>query len=139
MAVTPNSAITVQTPNIGNATFTANPGTYKTIYTGGTNGSKIMGIIATNTDSSTAHLVTVQIYISSVAYWSTAVNVPSTAGTANGIPPVNLLSSGNAPGFPIDQWGNPFFYLASGNILQATYTTALSNGAVNVIVVAADF
>lgn len=46
-ATTPNSIITVQTPNRGIVQFlqgTDTAGTYKTIYTAGANGSKMTGL-----------------------------------------------------------------------------------------------
>src|ERR1019366_3208979 len=74
-AVTPNSGVGPQTPNGGFVQFLSGTdvaGTYKTLYTGATNGSKCMGMWSTNNDSAT-HLITVQIVSSAVKYGGMAI------------------------------------------------------------------
>lgn len=150
-ATTPNSVVTPQTPNIGKQQFlqgTDTAGTYKTAYTGGTNGSKIVAIWVTSNDPSATHLVTWQISSSTSAHCSpgtscfggAAVTIPVSAGFANGAPAINLMAQGYWPG-PVDSDGNPFFYLPSNShTVEATYATALTSAAwINVVVVAADF
>lgn len=141
--VTANSIVTPQTPNRGIVQFlqgTDAAGTYKTIYTGGTNGSKCVGLWANTNDGSAGHLVTVQIKVSSVLYGGTAVTVPSNSGFANGTPAINMMSQANWPGLPVDSDGNPFFYLANGDLLQATFATNLTaSDVLNLTAVCADF
>ena len=94
-AGTANSLITAQTPNRGLAQFlqgTDAAGTYKTIYTGGANGSKCFSLFSTNNDASATHLLTVQIYSGSVYYGGEAVTTALNAGFAAGTLPQNLLS-----------------------------------------------
>lgn len=142
-ATTPNSVITAQTPNRGIVQFlqgTDSPGTYKTVYTAGSNGSKIIGLFTNNNDGSATHLITCQVVNSAVKYGGVALTSVSNAGFANATPAQNLLTPINWPGLPIDQDGNPYLYLISGDTLQCTFATALtSTDLINVIAVAADF
>ncbi len=142
-AVTPNSPVTAQTPNIGIVQFlqgTDAAGTYKTLYTGATNGSKIVGIFATTNDASASHLVTCQVKVSTVLYGGTAVTIPINAGFATGVPSINMMSNVNWPGLPIDRNGNPFIFLPSGDLLNCTFATALtSTDVLNLVAVTADF
>lgn len=142
--VTANSSVTPQTPNRGIVQFlqgTDAAGTYKTLYTGGANGSIVKGIFATSNDASAAHLVTCQIVNGGVKYGGVAATVAINSGMANAAPPVNLMSPSIWTGLPLDSDGNPFFFLASANdTLQCTYATALTTSdAVSLIAVAADF
>lgn len=143
-ATTPNSSVTPQAPNRGIVQFlqgTDTAGVYKTLYTGGSNGSIIKGIFATSNDASAAHLVTCQIVNSSVKYGGVAVNVPVNSGMATGVAPVNIMAPASWVGLPLDSDGNPFFFLASASdTLQCTFATALtSSDVLNLFAVAADF
>jgi hypothetical protein len=137
-AVTPNSVVTPQTPNRGVVQFTSSSsaGTYATLYTGGTNGSKCEGLWATNSDT-VSHLVTVQIINSTVKYGGVAVTVPAGAGFVAGVPPVALLTSGPSgvwPGPAVDSDTNSYINLVSGDTLQATFATSITSGdVVNVV------
>lgn len=151
-AAVTNTPVLVQTPKVAGLQFlqgTDVAGTYKTLYTGGANGSKIVGIYATSFDPSAAHLVTVQLSTSTSAHCSpatscfggTAVNVPVSSGSLAAAPPVNLMSATNWPGLPVDSDGNPFLYL-SGNTqtIEVTFATALTaSDWINVVIVVADF
>ena len=140
---TANSIVTPQVPNRGIVQFlqgTDSAGTYKTLYTGGANGSKCVGIYATSNDASASHLVTVQIKVSTVYYGGMAVTVPVNSGFANAAPAVNMMAPANWPGLPIDSDGNPFFYLAASDLLVATFATNLtSTDVLNLVAVCADF
>ena len=144
-AVTANSQITAQTPNRGIVQFlegTDVAGTYKTLYTGGANGSVCWGISATTNDAAAAHVVTVQVTNGGVNYGGTAINVPVSSGfttTTTFIPPISIMT--NWTGLPIDGNGNPYIYLASASdAIRATFATALTASAVlNMIAVCADF
>lgn len=142
-AVTPNSIVTPQTPSRGVVQFlqgTDSAGTYKTLYTAGSNGSKCIAIWETNNDGSATHLITVEIVNSSVKYGGVAVTTASNDGYANSTPAKNLMSTANWPGLPIDSDGNPFFFLASGDTLQATFATALTSSTkVNLVAICADY
>lgn len=142
-ATTPNSIVTAQTPNIGVVQFlqgTDSAGTYKTLYTAGTNGSIIKALYVNSNDASAAHLVTCQVKRSTVLFGGVAVNIPINSGFANAIPPVNLMAAVNWVGLPLDSDSNPYLLLNSGDLLQCTYATTLtSSDLVNVQAIGADF
>lgn len=144
-AVTANSIITAQTPNRGVVQFLQGTDvalTYKTVYTAGANGSKCFGMWATNLDGSASHLLTVQIVNTAIKYGGAAVTLASNSGFATAVPAVNVMSSTNWPGLPADGNGNPFFYMASGDTLQATFATAftvVAGNNIGVVAVCVDF
>jgi hypothetical protein len=129
--VTANSIISAQNPSRGVVQFkqgTDAAGTYKTLYTGGANGSICFGLWATNSEAATPHLLTVQVVNSTVLYGGTAVTLPAGAGFATGIPPVPISSAGNWPGLAVDQNGNAYVTLINGDTLQATFASAFVTG-----------
>lgn len=142
-AVTGNNPITAQLPMNGLVQFlqgTDAAGTYKTLYTAGTNGSKISGIFVTSNDASVAHLVTCQIVNTAVKYGGVSATIAVNLGFANAAAPFNLMSQTIWPGLPIDMNGNPYFYLKSGDTLQCTFATALTTSDVlNLIAIASDY
>lgn len=142
-AVTANSIVTAQTPTRGIVQFlqgTDAAGTYKTLYTGGANGSRCFAMWSTNNDGSATHLITVQLVNSAVKYGGMSITSVINAGFANATPAQNLMSSTNWPGLPVDSNGNPFIELANGDTLQATYATALtSSDVLNIVAVCADY
>ena len=142
-AVTANSFVTPQTPNRGVQQFlqgTDSAGTYKTVYTAGSNGSRCYALWATNNDPSATHLLTVQIVSSTVKYGGVAVTSVVNAGFANGTPAQNLMAATLWPGLPVDQYGNPYIQLISGDTLQATFATSLTTSdVINLVAVCSDF
>jgi hypothetical protein len=151
-AVTANSAITPQTPNRGiaqilNATSTisiannaASASGTVTVYTCGANGSKITGLIAGSTDTASA-AVQILLVNSSKVYLLMTVTVAASSGNAAGTAPVNLWSTTNLPGLPVDTSGTPYLLCANGDtIVAGVQTTAVtSNKAVTLILTAGDF
>lgn len=142
-ATTGNNFVTAQTPTRGVVQFlqgTDTAGTYKTLYTGGTNGSKCYGGYLTSNDPA-SHLVTLQVVNATIKYGGAALNTGTTLpGFANGVPAIAFMSASNWPGLPIDNSGNPFLFLATGDTLQATFATVLTaSDFVNLHVTCADF
>jgi hypothetical protein len=128
-AVTPNSAVTMQTPTRGLVQFlqgTDSAGTYKTIYTAGSNGARCNALWLTTDDASATHVVTVQITSGGIRYGGVTVLTVVSSGYVNAVPSMNLLAPTLWPGLPPDSDGNPYIQLASGDTLQATYATALT-------------
>lgn len=142
-SVTANSVITPQTPNRGVVQFlqgTDSAGTYKTLYTAGANGSKIVGLSMNNNDAGATHLVTCQIVNSTVKYGGVALTSTSSAGFVSGTNGQNLLSATLFPGGFTDANGNYALILVSGDTLQCTFATALtSTDVLNVIATAMDY
>lgn len=113
--------------------------TQKTVYTAGSNGSKIVSIIATSTDTS-ARNITVSITNGGTSYPLGTIAVAITAGTVAGTPAVNLLDSTVIVGIPFDSDGNPFLYLISGDTLTVNSgTTVTTAKAITVHAIASDF
>lgn len=142
-AVTANSVVTAQTPSRGLVQFlqgTDTAGNYKTLYTGGSNGSKCTALWETNNDGSATHLITVEVVNSTVKYGGVSITTANNEGYANGVSARNFMTPAVWSGLPSDSDGNPFFFLASGDTLQATFATALtSSDKINLEVVCADF
>jgi hypothetical protein len=138
-----NNVVTPKTPKDANQQFlqgTDSAGTYKTVYTGGTNGSIVKGLWETNNDASATHLITCQIKSGSVLYGGLAITSVESAGFANATPAQNLMAPANWPGLPVDSDGNPFLFLISGDILECTFATSItSSDLINVTAIVADF
>jgi hypothetical protein len=127
-ATTPNSFITPQTPNRGGVRFnqgTDGPLTYKTLYTAGANGSRCYTVLASNNDSVT-HALVLTVYNAGTQYLNIEITTSATAGNVSGTPPNNLIGAFSG-GLPVDQNGNPFIQLISGDTLQMEYGTALTS------------
>ena len=115
-------------------------GTYKTLYTGATNGSKVTGLWMNTNDGTATHVVTCQLKRSTVLYGGVAVTTVLSAGFANATPPQNLMSPVVWPGLPIDANNNPYFFLNLNDLIQCTFATALTASTViNVQAVVGDF
>ena len=142
MAVT-STPVLPQTPVITPQNFvqgTDVAGTYKTVYTAGANGSKVVSLTANTTDGSAAHVMTVAITRSAVTYPLVNVNLPVNSGGDGTTPAVDLLNSSLLPGLPVDNDGQRYLFLKSGDTLQVTFATALTAGkSIFVQCVGADF
>jgi hypothetical protein len=101
--------------------------TITTLYTAGSNGSKIENLLVTSTDTS-ARDVSLYFVISSTDYLVGTVSIPATSGSADSVPTVNLLASANLPGFSRDANGNPYLYLGSTTTLAVGALTTITSG-----------
>jgi hypothetical protein len=150
-AVTTNAVVYPQLPNVGKVQFlqgTDAAGTYKTLYTAGTNGSICFGMWMTNSEASTTHVVTIQVVNGAVKYGGAAPTTVAGAGFGSTVALANPQSViGSAPayglwtGLPVDANGNNFLALVSGDTIQATFTTAFvtTGAAINLRVDCNDF
>jgi hypothetical protein len=123
MAVTSTPAL-VQNPKITPQSFVNSDGTTKkTIATGGSNGSKLVSLIATSTDTGTRIL---QLFLtrSAVNYLLGSTLIAIGAGTDGVASSSNLLTS--IPGLPLDNDGQPYIFLESGDTLTAAVTVAVT-------------
>ena len=142
-AVTPNSFVAPQSPNRGIVQFlqgTDVAGTYKTLYTSGSNGSRCYSLYMTSTDN-TAHLVTIQLVNGGIRYGGVAMTTGTTSpGYLNAAPALTPMNAASWPGLPLDANGNNYLQMISGDTLQATFATNLSGGtAINIVASCADF
>lgn len=110
MAVTATPALPQAPIHSGVKILPADTSTLKTVYTGGANGSKIVSVIVSSSDTSTRD---VQLGITTSADFKVlcTVTIPITAGYVAGTPPVNLLSPSNCPGLSVDNDGQTYIFL----------------------------
>lgn len=141
-----SSPVLPQTPKVAVTQFTttAAANTFVSLYTGGANGSKITGVVVTNTSTQT---IVAQLAINSTAsgaavnYIVSAASLSATAGSDGTTAAVNLMNPTLAV-FPVDGDNNPYLFLTSSNIsLQVTITSSIQTAAktVNVAAIGADF
>lgn len=143
MAVTPNSAVTPQTPKITPTLITNATGTtIVTAFTAGPNGSKVTACIATNTDVAVAAL-TLYLTRGGINYAIGAYLVPANAGSNGSNPNADLLAGGPASlivGLPVDNDNQKYLFLENGDTLSVGAGAAVGVGKiVTVIIVAAHF
>jgi hypothetical protein len=128
-AVSFNQFVTPQTPTLGVATFvqgTDAAGTFKTVYTGATNGSKCVAMVENNADQTATHVIMIRIVHTAVNYViATATTTTSSATLVFGAT-LDLMAAANWAGLPRDAAGNPYVFLGNGDTLQATFNTALT-------------
>ncbi len=141
MAVTP-TPVFVQTPILGVQNFTTADSalTYKTVYAGGTNGSKVVGVNITTNDTTAAHVVTLAVTRNTTNYVLGIADVTIAGqGTQTGTVAVNGLAGMQ---LPVDNDGEPYLFLQSTlDALRATFATAitLAGARIDVVAIGADF
>lgn len=98
----------------------------KTVATGATLGSKVVALFAAS-DDTTARDVTFGVTKSGTFYPLGTKTVPITAGTVAGTPAVNLFDPSIVPGLPVDNDGQPYLFLETGDTLQAKSLTTVTS------------
>lgn len=108
---------------IANATTT----TLVTLYTAGTNGSRIENVSITSTNVANNNI---QIYANNATanYLLGTVQVLANSGQTNSVPTISLFAATNFLSLNKDSNGNPYMYLATGFKLVANSTTSLVTG-----------
>lgn len=138
-----NTPVFTQTPKIGLVTcVNADGTTAKTVYTAGSNGSKIVALTATSTEvNPNNRTFTVSITRSATAYTLVTVTIPFGSGTDGSTAAVDLLNSTILPSLPLDNDGQKYLFLQSGDTLTVALTTsAVTAGkTVTFAAIAADF
>lgn len=118
MATTPNSAILPQTPKLGLVQIAnADASNLKTVVTAGANGAKVSSLMLSSSDTS-ARDVTWGISRSGTFYPLGTVTVAITAGQIAATPAVNAFALTPCPGLPLDNDGQPYVLLQSGDTLD---------------------
>lgn len=111
----------------------------KTVYTGGTNGSKISCLMAVSTDTS-ARDVQISITNGGTSYPIGTVTVAIGAGNSGTVAATNMFTTQWLPGIGLDSDGNPEILLISGDTLTVSaLSTVSTNKAITVTCMAADF
>jgi hypothetical protein len=137
MAVTA-TPVFVQTPKVTRTTFTsADTTTAKTIATAGTNGSKVTAVSICSDDTSD-RVFQLGITRSATFILLGSVNLKTLAGTDGATAAVNGFNL--IPGLPVDSDGQKYFFMESGDTLQAKTTTTITAAkTVSVTAVQGDF
>ena len=127
MAFTPtNDPTFAKQPTNGHVQILpADASAQKTLYTAGANGSKIIGVIIGSTDTS-ARDIQLSIVNTALTYVLGTKTVAINAGSVAGTPAVNLLDPAVIPGMPVDNDGNPFLFLISGDTLVINSLTTVT-------------
>ncbi len=124
MAVS-HSPVLVQFAKITPAAFTNSDSanTKKTIATAGTDGSKVVAVHAASTDTS-ARIAQLWLTRSATSYLLGAKSVAITAGSDGTTVTSNLLD--NLAALPMDNDGQRYLFLESGDTLQVSFTTQVT-------------
>jgi len=119
----------VSNPHITPVAFTNSDSanTKKTIHTAGNNGSIITGINASSTDT-VARVAQIWLTRSATSYLIASFNVPAASGTDGTTPAASLMNQSLLPFLPIDNDGQPYFFLESGDTLQVSFTAQVASG-----------
>jgi hypothetical protein len=127
MAVTA-TPVFVQTPKITPITIVnADASNQKTACTAGSNGTKVTALFATSDDTSN-RVIKVSLTRSATSYLMAAFTVTTLAGTDGSTDTVNLLDPASWPGLPIDNDGQAYLLLESGDTLTVASTTTVTSG-----------
>lgn len=119
-----STPVLVQTPSLGLVTILpADTTSLKTLVTAGTNGSKVTGVTLA-TDETSARTIELWVTRSATNYLLGAANVPIGAGSTAGVNAVDLM--GVIPGLPIDNDGQPYLLLMSGDVLKVSCTGTIT-------------
>lgn len=118
-------------------------GTFKTIFTAGSNGSKVVAVLVNTTDGTATHVLTLQVKRSSTGYPLINYTLPINSGGDGSTASVDMFAGGPAGlllGLPVDNDGQKYLLLKSGDTLELTFATALTSGKnIYVHVIGADF
>jgi hypothetical protein len=139
MATSPIPVL-VQAPKIGLVQIAnADASTQKVVVTAGANGTKVVSLTAASSDTA-ARVLQISVGRGGTNYIIGSVSVPAGAGTNGTSPSVNLLASTLLPGLPVDNDGQPYVFLQTGDVLQVSSTTTVtSNTLVHLSAIEADF
>ena len=105
----------VKSPNAGIARIsnTSSASSIVTVYTGGTNGSKVNSLVAAAVNTTAAFDIQWGIQSGSTIGLIGTSSVPIGAGQVSSVPSVNLFNMNSCPGLSLDSDGNPYCFLPS--------------------------
>lgn len=129
----------VKTPNWGAIQITTGTGSSVavTIYTGGTNGSKVTSLMAVSLGTTNPFDVQWGVSSGGTLYIYGTASLSANAGSTDTLATLSLISNSNVP-LPIDSDGNAFLFLPSNAYtlqakMPATSSTWTTGVAVNII------
>jgi hypothetical protein len=122
MAASASFVATPKTPVIvfANADGTA----FKNVITGGTLGTRVDSISASNGDAATANVLQLAVQVSGIDYVLGEVPIPIGAGTNGTAKSVAVLNPGDIPALQYSESGA--LWLAAGATLRARLKTAVA-------------
>jgi hypothetical protein len=113
--------------------------TKQTIATGATNGSRILGLIVSSTDTSARDIV-IGVTISATNYDLGIVSIPAQSGTLDTVPTVFPFKTTQFPYLPVDAYGNPYLDIKSTTTFYAyAPVTVTSAKQINLFAFGGDF
>jgi hypothetical protein len=113
--------------------------TKKTVVTAGTNGTKVVGMTATSTDTST-RVAQVWLTRSATSYLLASVSIPAASGSDGTTVGINLMGTTLWPGLPVDNDGQVYLWLQSGDTLKVSFTAQVTSAKeIDVMALSADF
>jgi hypothetical protein len=118
----------VKTPNWGATQITTGTGqnVAVTVYTGGTNGSKINAFLGVSIGTTSAFDLLWGVSSGGTLFIYGTSSIPANAGATSAIPTVNLMSNANVP-LAIDSDGCPYLFLPSSAYTLQARTNATSS------------
>lgn len=136
-----STPVFVGTPKITPVAFTNSDSanTKKTVATAGSSGTKVVGVIATSTDTSSR---TGQLWLtrSATSYLLGSVSVVTLAGTDGSTATANLLPASLMAALPRDNDGQPYLFLESGDTLQVSFTAQVTSAKeIDVVAISGNF
>jgi len=128
-----NAPVFPQAPFLGlQNIMNADASNKKTVVTGAANGSKVVALMATSTETANARVIQVFITRGTSSYLLTSVNVPLNSGFDGSTPGIDLLNQSNLPGLPfggaVGVDGAAYLYLQYNDTLQVSSTTTVTAG-----------
>ncbi len=123
---TPIFPVTITTPLV--QILPATVSNLVTVYTAGTNGSKVERITVTSTETANARDLQFVITQSATDYVIGTVTIPLNSGFNNSVPIVSVFDSSQFFGLATDVNGNKYLYLASGSVLKVKSLTTVASG-----------
>lgn len=123
-----STPVFVATPKITPASWTNadSANTKKTVCTAGSSGTKLVGLTATSTETANARVAQIWLTRSATSYLLASVNVPVNSGSDGVTAGINLMGSTLWPGLPVDNDGQSYLFLNSGDTLQVSFTTQVT-------------
>ena len=124
MAVT-HQGVFVQTPKITPITIVNADGTgLKVVATAGADGSKVVGLQVSSDDA--ARVLQVWLTRAATNYLLATVDIAALAGFDGIVPVVDAMNTTEWPGLPVDNDGQRYFFLESGDTLSISVTVAVT-------------
>jgi len=133
MAVTASpifpQALVMGVQNIKNA----DASTLKTLITGGANGTKVVSVQATSTETASARVIALWLTRNAVSYLITSVNVPVNSGFDGTTATIDLMNITQNVGLPAAAGttafdGQTYIILQYNDTLQVSSTTTVTAG-----------